>query len=276
MWSPEQYEKFSNDRQRPFADLMSRVGASTPAVVVDLGCGPGRLTLSLARRWPEARIIGVDSSHEMLDQARRNDSRGRVEWTHVEDVATWDPAGEGAPIDVITTNALLQWVPSHLELIPRWVDALAPGGWFAMQVPGNFTAPSHTLLRDVAAHSPRASDILPLLRGGEAVGEPAAYTALLAGLGCAVDAWETTYQHILDPAGDLGDEGNPVLEWTRGTALLPVLELLQVETERAEFVAAYGNALRQAYPRQAFGTVFAFRRIFAVAHKGPELQPVRA
>jgi trans-aconitate 2-methyltransferase len=276
IWSPEQYEKFSNDRQRPFADLISRIGASAPAVVVDLGCGPGPLTLSLARRWPQARIIGVDSSHAMLDQARRNDSLGRVEWAHVEDVATWDPAGVGAPIDVIITTALLQWVPSHLELIPRWVDALAPGGWFAMQVPGNFTAPSHTLLREVAAQSPRAADLLPLLRGGEAVGEPAAYTAVLAGLGCAVDAWETTYQHILDPAGDLGDEGNPVLEWTRGTALLPVLQLLQDETERADFIAAYGNALLRAYPRKAFGTVFAFRRIFAVAHKMPPLQPVRA
>jgi trans-aconitate 2-methyltransferase len=211
----------------------------------------------------------------MLDQARRNDSKARVEWVQSE-VEVWDPAGVGAPIDVITTNALLQWVPAHLELIPRWVDALAPGGWFAMQVPGNFNAPSHTLLREVAAQSPRAADLLPILRGGEAVGEPAAYTALLAGLGCDVDAWETTYQHILDPAGDLGDEGNPVLEWTKGTALLPVLGLLQNRTERADFIAAYGNALMRAYPRQAFGTVFAFRRVFAVAHKRAGLEQAKA
>jgi trans-aconitate 2-methyltransferase len=271
-WNPGQYEKFSDHRRRPFADLTSRVGASAPEIVVDLGCGPGPLTLSLGKRWPHARIIGVDSSPEMLDEARRNDTLGRVEWTQVEDVATWDAAGLGAPIDVITTNALLQWVPSHLELIPRWVEALAPGGWFAMQVPGNFNAPSHTLLREVAAQSLRAAELLPRLRGVEAVGEPAAYAALLAGLGCDVDVWETTYQHILDPAGDLGHLGNPVLEWTRGTALLPVLELLNDETERADFVAAYGRALLRAYPRQVFGTVFAFRRIFAVAHKRAESQ----
>jgi trans-aconitate 2-methyltransferase len=123
------------------------------------------------------------------------------------------------------------------------------------------------LLREVAARSPRAADLLPLLRGADAVGEPAAYTALLAGLGCEVDAWETTYQHILGRPGEPGDEENPVLEWTMGTALLPVLELLQDESERADFIAAYGDALRRAYPPQAFGTVFAFRRIFAVAHK---------
>lgn len=263
-WNPEQYEKFSDHRRRPFADLTSRVAASAPEIVVDLGCGPGPLTLALARRWPHARIVGVDSSAEMLEEARRNDRFERVEWTQVEDVATWDPAQVGAPIDVITTNALLQWVPSHRQLIPGWIKALAPGGWFAMQVPGNFNAPSHALLREVAAQSPRATELLPRLRGGEAVSEPAAYTALLAGLGCEVDVWETTYQHVLDPAGD---QREPVLEWTKGTALLPVFDVLKGEAERADFIAAYGNALLHAYPRQSFGTVLAFRRIFAVAHK---------
>lgn len=264
MWNPEQYEKLSKYRQRPFADLTSRVGASDPEIVVDLGCGPGPLTLALAQRWPHARIIGVDSSAEMLEQARRIDRLERVEWTQVEDVATWDPEQVGAPLDVIITSALLQWVPSHWELMPVWIGALAPGGWFAMQVPGNFGAPSHTLLREVAARSPRAADLLPRLRGADAVSEPAAYIALLAGLGCDVDAWETTYQHVLDP---VGEQGGPVLEWTKGTALRPVLEVLKDAGERADFLAAYGDALLRAYPRQPFGTIFAFRRIFAVAHK---------
>ncbi|MEP7017654.1 MAG: methyltransferase domain-containing protein [Actinomycetota bacterium] len=270
IWNPRQYEKFSDHRRRPFVDLISRVDASAPGAVVDLGCGPGPLTLSLARRWPEARIIGVDSSAEMLGQARRNDRTERVEWTQVEDVATWDPMQAGVPIDVIVTNALLQWVPSHRELIPGWISALAPGGWFAMQVPGNFRAPSHALLREVAASSPRAGELLARLHGAESVSEPATYAALLAGLGCEVDAWETTYQHILDPGGNQPD---PVLEWTKGTALLPVFDVLKGESERADFVAAYRNALLRAYPRQSFGTMFAFRRIFAVAHKnGPGME----
>jgi trans-aconitate 2-methyltransferase len=267
IWNPLQYEKFSEHRQRPFADLTSRVGALAPGVVVDLGCGTGPLTLWLARRWPEARIIGVDASVEMLEQARGNDGAERVEWTQVEDVATWDPTEVGMPIDVIVTNALLQWVPSHRQLIPGWISALAPGGWFAMQVPGNFKAPSHALLREVAASSPRAGELLARLHGAESVSEPATYAALLAGLDCESDAWETTYQHILDPGGD---QRNPVLEWTKGTALLPVFDVLKGESERANFVAAYGDALLRAYPRQSFGTIFAFRRIFAVAHKkGP-------
>ncbi len=262
-WNPGQYEKFSDHRRRPFADLTSRVGALAPEVVVDLGCGPGPLTISLARRWPEARIIGVDSSAEMLDQARRSSQDERVEWVR-GDVESWDPAQVGAPIDVIITNALLHWVPSHRKLIPSWIRALAPGGWFAMQVPGNFNAPSHALLREIAASSPHATELLARLPGADAVSEPAVYAALLAGLSCEVDVWETTYQHILDPAGGRRE---PVLEWTKGTALLPVYDVLKNEPERAEFVAAYGDALLRAYPRQSFGTIFAFRRIFAVAHK---------
>jgi trans-aconitate 2-methyltransferase len=262
-WDPEQYERLSYHRRRPFADLISRVGAQRPEVVVDLGCGPGPLTLDLARRWPYARVVGVDSSVEMLDRARGIDSSGRVEWV-LSDVESWDPALVGWPIDVITTNAVLQWVPSHRRLIPTWVDALAPGGWFAMQVPGNFNAPSHVLLREIAARSPRAAELLPRLRGDESVSGPAAYTALLADLDCEVDAWETTYQHVLDPAGEQSD---PVLEWTKGTALLPAFDVLRGEAERAELVAAYGGALSRAYPRQPFGTLFPFRRVFAVAHK---------
>lgn len=262
-WDPQQYEKFSNHRHRAFADLMSRVGARSPKVVVDLGCGSGALTLELSRRWPEARIIGLDRSAEMLDAARRHERPGHVEWVH-SDVESWDPAQVEAPIDVIITSSVLQWVPSHIGLVARWITALAPGGWFAMQVPGNFNAQSHTLLREVATHSRRAAEIIPRLRTGEAVSEPAAYLSLLAGHGCDVDAWETTYQHVLDPSGE---QSGPVLEWTKGTTLLPVFEVLTDEGERAAFVAEYGEALLRAYPRQPFGTVFPFRRIFAVAHK---------
>jgi trans-aconitate 2-methyltransferase len=263
IWNPEQYELFGDHRRRPFTDLLAAVKARSPEVVVDLGCGSGALTLALAGRWPRARVIGVDSSAEMLDAARLRDTSAQVEWLHAA-VETWDPGQLGAPADVIVSSSLLQWVPSHMGLIPRWVTSLAPGGWFAMQVPGNFNAPSHALLREVAGKSPRAAELLPRLRGGETVRNPAAYLHLLAGLGCEADTWETTYQHVLDPGGH---QAEPVLEWTKATALLPVFDVLKGESERADFLAAYGRALSLAYPRQPYGTVLAFRRVFAVAHK---------
>ena len=135
-WDPTRYGQFSSERSRPFVDLMARVDAQEPGLVVDLGCGNGPLTLSLAERWPQARVVGVDSSVEMLDAARALDTDGRVEWVEA-DLADWDIASLGAAPDVIVSNAALQWVPRHLPLIETWVDALAADGWFALQVPGN-------------------------------------------------------------------------------------------------------------------------------------------
>ena len=259
-WDPRQYAVFAGHRGRPFADLLARVDVSDPGLVVDLGCGPGELTLGLARRWPGARIVGIDSSPEMLARARELDVEGRVEWllTSAED---WDPRSCGAPVDVLVTNATLQWVPSHLRLIPSWVDHLAPGGVFAMQVPSNFDAPSHRLMREVAARHPRAGDLSPGLDRAQAVARPETYAALLLDRTPHVDVWQTTYEHVLD-AEDV--EPHPVLEWVRGTGLRPVLAVLDDE-ERDAFVADYERELEVAYPRRPFGVLFPFTRTFAVA-----------
>lgn len=261
-WDPDQYARFADHRNRPFVDLLSRVGAPAPRLVADLGCGNGPLTLTLAERWPTARIVGVDSSPQMLEAARATDGEGRVEWVEA-DLAEWDVASLGQAPDVIVTNATLQWVPGHRELMRGWVEGLEPGGWFALQVPSNFAAPSHQLMRDVAGDHPAAERLRPgLARVG--VFEPAVYIEDLSGLGCDVDAWETTYQHILDPEGA---QENPVLEWVRGTALRPVLDALTDADERDAFLADYDARLRAAYPRKPFGVVLPFRRVFAVAHK---------
>ena len=261
-WDPGTYAQFADERSRPFADLVGRIGAEDPSLVVDLGCGNGPATLSLAALWPNARVVGVDSSETMLETARQLDAAGRVEWV-LADLHDWDPASLGERPDVIVTNAALQWVPSHLTLLPVWVDALAAGGWFALQVPGNVDAPSHRLMREVAARHSRAGELTAALeRFGAA--EPTTYLTVLSALGCVVDAWETTYLHVLDPAGV---EENPVLNWVSGTGLRPVLDRLTDEDERTAFLTPYAAALVEAYPRRAVGVVFPFRRVFAVAHK---------
>lgn len=262
-WSPEQYQQFSDHRGRPMRDLLARVTAADPQVVVDLGCGPGDQTLTLADRWPEARVIGIDSSPEMLTRARSLDSEGRVEWVEAS-AEEWDPGSCGEAVDVLVTNATLQWVPSHLRLVPEWVAALAPGGTFAMQVPSNFGAPSHRLMREVAARQPRADELRPGLDRAAAVALPETYAALLLGLTPDVDVWETTYQQVLPSAE--GDP-HPVLEWVKGTGLRPVLGVLEEGPERDAFLDAYAAELERAYPRRPFGVLFPFSRIFAVARK---------
>lgn len=244
-WDPELYLDFDDLRSRPFADLLARVGAREPRHVVDAGCGPGHLTTVLAARWPGARVSAFDSSPAMVASARE---RG-VDAVQA-DVATWEPADD---VDVIVTNAVLQWVPGHRELLRRWVSRLPDGGWFAMQVPGNFTAPSHELAREVAGR------FGVRLRDAITVAEPADYADDLTAAGAsAVDVWETTYLQRLT-----GED--PVLRWISGTALRPVRDALS-DADYAACTAELAPRLREAYPQRADGsTWFPFRRIFAIA-----------
>lgn len=261
-WDPAQYARFGDERARPFTDLMARVYAAAPAVVVDLGCGNGPLTLSLSQRWPAATVVGVDHSPQMLRAAQELDTEGRVTWVEA-DLTDWSPESLDASPDVVVTNAALQWVPGHLGLIERVVAALPPGGWFAMQVPDNVDAPSHTAMREVAAAHSRAVDLVAATtRLG--VERPGVYLETLARAGCDVDVWSTTYLHVLDPAGQVED---PVLEWVRGTGLRPVLAALTDPAEREEFLVSYRARLSEAYQRGPAGVVMPFRRTFAVARK---------
>lgn len=251
MWNPEVYLSFADHRGRPFYDLLARIGAEQPRRVADLGCGPGNLTADLTRRWPSAVIEAWDSSPEMVAAARE---RGVA--AEVGDVRDWTPQPD---TDVVLSNATLQWVPEHAELLARWAGALGSGAWLAMQVPGNFDAPSHTAVRQLAAREPWAEPLRDIpFRVGKIVDTPSGYAELLTDAGCTADAWETTYVHEL--TGE-----HPVLDWISGTALRPVRSRLtdeQWERFRAELIPM----LAQAYPARPDGrTFFPFRRVFVVA-----------
>ena len=256
MWDPAQYGRYSGERARPFFDLLARVDATDPGLVLDLGCGPGQLTATLAGRWPGATVIGVDSSAAMIEAARGAvPADGRVSFV-LGDVQDWEPPGRA---DVLVSNAVLQWVPGQLDVLARWAGLLACGGWLAVQVPGNFDQPGHAIMRELAG-SPRWRALL----GGVALNRqdtgPADYLDVLAKAGCTTDAWETTYLHVL--TGD-----NPVLEWYKGTGLRPVIDALPAGLA-GEFLAEYGARVRAAYPARPYGTVLPFRRVFAVARRG--------
>jgi len=260
-WDPTQYAVFTDDRSRPFDDLLDRVAAADPWTIVDLGCGSGELTATLLDRWPTAEVIGVDSSPEMLARAlphaRTSTEGGRLRFEQA-DLREWVSHRSELSCDVVVSNAALQWVPAHLALLPALVRLLSPGGWLAIQVPGNHDAPSHTILRELAAAEPFAPYTGPAARRPTVPG-PADYLAALTSLGCAVDTWETTYYHVLGGK-------DPVWEWVSGTGARPVLQALPEEL-RADFVAEYKARLRASYPAQEHGTTLPFRRVFAVARR---------
>jgi trans-aconitate 2-methyltransferase len=251
-WDPDRYLAYADERGRPFLDLIARIDAEAPRTVVDLGCGPGNLTGLLAQRWADADVLGLDSSPEMIAKAHAPGVRFEVadlrDWMHEQD----------SQVDVLVSNATLQWVPGHLELLPRLVERVVPGGWLAFQVPGNFDEPSHTIRRDIADEERYAAHT-----AGVAVPDshdPGTYLEVLAEAGCTVDAWETTYLHVLT-----GED--PVFTWVSGTGARPTLEALPAGL-REEFEEEFKARLRAAYPHHAYGVLLPFRRIFVVARVG--------
>lgn len=249
-WNPEQYLRYGDERSRPFLDLTSRIGAEHPGLVVDLGAGPATQTRLLAERWPGAEVLAVDSSPEMIARAGAQEGVTAV----LGDLRTWTPPGA---VDVLVTNAALQWVGGHLALLPRLAGLLAPGGWFAMQVPGNFEEPSHTLRRELAAQAPYAEHLQGI--ASPASHDAADYLRALQEAGLEVDAWETTYLHVLHGP-------DPVFEWVAGTGARPTLQALPEEL-RARFEEEFRARLREAYPDRGHGVVLPFRRVFAVGRR---------
>ena len=252
-WNPAQYLKFAGHRLRPALDLLNRVEVEAPRVVYDLGCGAGNVTRLLRLRWPRARIIGVDSSAEMLDQARA--TLPDAEWVQA-DLASWRAE---QPADLIYSNAALHWLDDHVRLFPALLGNLNRGGILAAQMPRNHGAPSHTGMAEAARSGAWRARLEPLLRESP-VWPPAAYWEILSGQGAVCDVWETDYLQALE-----GEDA--VLQWTMGTALKPLLDALDGD-EREMFLAEYRRRMAAAYPRGRDGvTLFPFRRLFMVARR---------
>lgn len=248
-WNPGAYERFRGLRFRPALDLLNAVGSCPEGDIVDLGCGTGVAGEALAARFPGRRIVGLDASPAMLAKAQSAPGYAQVDRA---DIAGWRP---GAPLALIFSNAVLHWLPDHDRLLPRLAGYLTGGGVLAIQMPAQFDAPSHRLIREISAAA--FPDRFDLAGWRAPVAAPVDYMRLLAPLGAA-SVWETRYLQRLDPVA----EGHPVRAFTASTALAPVLEKLAAP-ERAQFLKAYDDALAADYPAEPDGTVlFPFRRLF--------------
>jgi trans-aconitate 2-methyltransferase len=253
-WSAEQYLKFEDERTRPSRDLLAQVPLTETHKIVDIGCGPGNSTELLVRRWPNATIIGIDTSAEMLRQARER----LPQQTFIEaNVAHWVPP-QGT--DLLFGNAIFQWVPGHLKQLQRLLGKLPERGVLAVQIPDSLEEPAHILMREVARDGPWARQLAEKARVRDEVPPPGGYYDALKPLCTRIEIWHTIYNHVLDDA-------TAVVEWVKGTGLRPFLEMLET-LERKEYLAEYTARVASAYPPQADGKVlFRFPRIFIVAVK---------
>jgi trans-aconitate 2-methyltransferase len=253
VWNPQQYLKFSGHRLRPAVDLLMRIPDFSVHSIADLGAGAGNVTKLIKERWPDAAVVGVEGSAEMVAAGKK--AAPEVEWLQ-QDLGSWRPAQN---YDVIYSNAALHWLPDHATLFPSLMQKVAPGGILAVQMPRNFGAASHLLIAETALNGPWRSQVEHLVTPPP-VGEPGFYHDLLAPQSEAVDIWETEYLQVLE-----GD--NPVKEWTKGTWLTRYLDVLQ-GPDKAAFESAYGERVAKAYPRNSAGqTLFPFRRLFMVAQR---------
>jgi trans-aconitate 2-methyltransferase len=253
MWDAGKYLKYSEERGRPFFDLVARVRSERPRFVVDLGCGPGNLTRTLTERWPGARVLGVDNSAEMLEKAGNLAVPGRLEFAQ-RDISTWS-ANE--PADLIISNAAFQWVGHHEVLIPRLVKMLATGGTLAVQMPVIHDNPAHVAIEKTADDPRWRAELEGIGLAEKSVMPLAWYVERLLDLGMTVDAWQTSYVHILKGP-------NPVLEWYKGTALRPLLERL-ASRAKDEFLNELGRRYSAIFPARDGVTLLPFPRLFFVA-----------
>lgn len=251
-WSASTYLRFEDERTRPAADLLAHAPLRAPKRVVDLGCGPGNSTELLLKRFPDAEVVGLDSSPDMLGAARK-----RLPGVVFEeaDIASWSPA---RPVDLIYANAVLQWLPGHETLLPRLLKLVASGGALAIQMPDNLDEPSHATMREVARDGDWAERLAGAAATRERLLSAEAYYDLLAPHASSVDIWRTTYVHPLDGAGAIAD-------WLKSTGLRPFLDPLS-EAEREAFLARYVERVGPFYPERAGGKVLLrFPRLFIVA-----------
>lgn len=255
-WDAAQYTRFEAERNRPIHDLLAQLPDEGIASAVDIGCGPGNSTELVMRRWPQARVSGMDSSPEMIAAARKRLPGVPFE---MADVQSWTSA-QPAP-DLLFSNAAMQWVPDHGRVLPALVRQLAPGGWLAVQMPDNLLEPAHRLMREVAARGPWAQRLAAASARRDDPHPVDWYFRVLRDAGTSVDIWRTTYYH------QLCGGAAAVVEWFKGSGLRPFLQPLD-EAEKADYLARYQQALEGVYPTLADGTVLLpFPRLFFVARR---------
>jgi trans-aconitate 2-methyltransferase len=253
-WSAEQYLKFEDERTRPSRDLLAQIPIVDARKVVDIGCGPGNSTELLVKRWPQAAVTGIDTSADMLRQARER----LPQQTFIEtNVAHWVPPEK---TDVLFANAIFQWVPNHLKQLQRLLGALQPGGVLAVQMPDNLDEPSHVLMREVAQSGPWREKLAEKARVRDILPAPRGYYDALKPLCTRFEIWHTIYNHVLPDAA-------AVVEWVKGTGLRPFLDPLE-GADRKQYLAEYTARIAASYPPQEDGNVLLrFPRLFIVAVK---------
>lgn len=251
-WNSKQYLMFKNERTQPAIDLANRITVNNPENIVDIGCGPGNSTQVIAKRYPDAYVLGCDNSPGMLETAGLD----YPDFDFKICDASRDLDILGGDFDIVFSNACIQWIPDHPRLLKNMMGLLRKGGMLAVQTPLNDREPIHLIIDEVAGSQEwktefSGSRIFYNLSQSE-------YFNLLSQISSAFSIWETVYYHALT-------SHEQILEWYRGTGLRPYLNVLPDEKKHI-FEQEILKRLKEEYPLQKNGKIiFKFPRLFFIA-----------
>ena len=253
-WNPDLYLKYGNERIQPAIDLVSRIKVNNPDSIIDIGCGPGNSTELLIKRWPESNICGMDNSPAMIEKAKK--IFPEREWILMD-------AGNirlDKKYDLIFSNAALQWIPQHDQLIKDLYNLCSDKGILAAQLPLFWDMPLGKSISYLSKQEPwkkfMKDESYKLI-----IHDAGFYYDCLSGLFSSVEIWESNYVHIMESQ-------ESILEMIKSTGLKPFLDQLKLENDKKKFEAEVLNEIRKDYPLQKNGKVlFPFRRIFFIAYK---------
>ena len=249
-WNASQYLLFENQRNQPAIDLIKRISGFRPDTVADLGCGPGNSTQLLKQAFPQAKIVGIDNSEDMIGRACKE--HGDLEFVKTD---LHELTGQ---YDLLFSNACLQWVPAHETLIPELLTHLNPGGIFAAQFPMNDAEPLYQIIKAVAEEERWNFKNVEVDYNGSLT--PHEYFNLLSGHCSSFQLWETRYYHNLK-------DHKALIEWVKGTRIRPYLSCLDTSGREA-FENEILNRVRETYPVMENGEVImCFNRFFIVGVK---------
>lgn len=253
-WNAAHYLRFGSERTRAAADLAARINLESPGTIVDLGCGSGNNTELLYRLWPEAQVTGIDNSPQMIAAAR--EAYPEREWLN-HDISGWNP---DAPVDLIYSNATLQWLPDHGRLLPGLFSHVAPGGALAFQIPSCIYPLVRHLIFELSREA-QWDERMAAPRTRLTMEPVSFYYDVLVAEAAAIDLWETEYIHVLDSRA-------AVVDWISSTGLRPFLHALDSDSERDTFLAKLQQRVDEEYEVRTDGKVlFPFRRTFVIAYK---------
>ena len=254
-WNASQYSRFKYERTLPAVDLVNAIKCDKEVKsVLDIGCGIGNSTVVLAEKFPNAKIIGADSSDDMLDTARKENPN--IEFIKLD--AQKDLGRLKSCYDVVFSNACIQWIPNHRKLLCEMFDLLNDSGVLAVQIPQQSKHPVHMILESLS-NSEKWTDKFIDKRIYNNLYENDYYD-VLSELTDNFRIWETVYFHSM-PSYE------SIIEWYKGTGLRPYLQQLS-PSEQDEFLSDLMTCLKNTYPLQKNGNIiFKFPRLFFVAQK---------